>query len=105
MVIPGHNLGNSQVSINRTIGPTLVFSPMTFGGLVLVQHGSEQNRGQIYFNKGKVAQWLSGQSTCTVCKGSWVRVPVGSCAFPCDIHIEKQTNNVFAYAVGIYLTS
>ena len=24
MVIPGHNLGNSQVSINRTIGPTLV---------------------------------------------------------------------------------
>ena len=26
MVIPGHNLGNSQVSVNRTIGPTLVFS-------------------------------------------------------------------------------
>ena len=25
MVIPGHNLGNSQVSVNRTIGPTLVF--------------------------------------------------------------------------------
>ena len=24
MVIPGHNLGNSQVSVNRTIGPTLV---------------------------------------------------------------------------------
>ena len=24
VVIPGHNLGNSQVSINRTIGPTLV---------------------------------------------------------------------------------
>ena len=23
-VIPGHNLGNSQVSVNRTIGPTLV---------------------------------------------------------------------------------
>ena len=22
--MPGHNLGNSQVSINRTIGPTLV---------------------------------------------------------------------------------
>ena len=25
MVVPGHNLGNSQVSVNRTIGPTLVF--------------------------------------------------------------------------------
>ena len=24
MVIPGHNLGNSQVSVNRTIGPILV---------------------------------------------------------------------------------
>ena len=24
MVIPGHNLGNNQVSVNRTIGPTLV---------------------------------------------------------------------------------
>ena len=24
MVIPGHNLGNSQVSVKRTIGPTLV---------------------------------------------------------------------------------
>ena len=24
MVIPGHNLGNTQVSVNRTIGPTLV---------------------------------------------------------------------------------
>ena len=25
VVIPGHNLGNSQVSVNRTIGPTLFF--------------------------------------------------------------------------------
>ena len=25
VVIPGHNLGNSQVSVNRTIGPTLVW--------------------------------------------------------------------------------
>ena len=25
VVIPGHNLGNSQVSVNRTIGPTLVY--------------------------------------------------------------------------------
>ena len=24
VVIPGHNLGNSQVSVSRTIGPTLV---------------------------------------------------------------------------------
>ena len=24
VVIPGHNLGNSHVSVNRTIGPTLV---------------------------------------------------------------------------------
>ena len=24
MVIPGHNLGNSQVSVYKTIGPTLV---------------------------------------------------------------------------------
>ena len=26
VVIPGHNLGNSQVSVNRTIGPTLVLN-------------------------------------------------------------------------------
>ena len=26
VVIPGHKLGNSQVSVNRTIGPTLVFN-------------------------------------------------------------------------------
>ena len=26
MVIPGHNLGNSQVSVNWTIGPTLVLN-------------------------------------------------------------------------------
>ena len=25
VVIPGHNLGNIQVSVNRTIGPTLVY--------------------------------------------------------------------------------
>ena len=25
MVIPGHNLGKSQVNVNRTIGPTLVY--------------------------------------------------------------------------------
>ena len=27
VVIPGHNLGNSQVSVYRTIGPTLVCTP------------------------------------------------------------------------------
>ena len=26
VVIPGHNLGNIQVSVNRTIGPTLVYT-------------------------------------------------------------------------------
>ena len=29
VVIPGHNLGNSQVSVNRTIGPTLVVYSVT----------------------------------------------------------------------------
>ena len=28
VVMPGHNLGNIQVSVNRTIGPTLVISSM-----------------------------------------------------------------------------
>ena len=32
MVLPGYNLGNSQVSVNRTIGPTLVLS---FSGVVV----------------------------------------------------------------------
>ena len=31
MVIPGHNLGNSQVSVYRTIGPTLV---LNFGEII-----------------------------------------------------------------------
>ena len=30
VVIPGHNLGNSQVSVDRTIGPTLVQQHPTF---------------------------------------------------------------------------
>ena len=30
VVIPGHNLGNSQVSVYRTIGPTLVFELSPF---------------------------------------------------------------------------
>ena len=30
VIIPGHNLGNSQVSVNRTIGPTLVFCSERF---------------------------------------------------------------------------
>ena len=35
MVIPGHNLGNSQVSVNRTIGPTLVLIPYSQNNLLL----------------------------------------------------------------------
>ena len=31
VVIPGHNLGNSQVSVNRTIGPTLVLFEIIVG--------------------------------------------------------------------------
>ena len=35
VVIPGHNLGNSQVSVNRTSGPTLViFMPPTLKKLM-----------------------------------------------------------------------
>ena len=30
VVIPGHNLGNSQVSVYRTIGPTLGFFYINF---------------------------------------------------------------------------
>ena len=31
VVIPGHNLGNGQVSVNRTIGPTLVLFWQSLG--------------------------------------------------------------------------
>ena len=34
MVIPGHNLGNSQVSIYRTIGPTLVIFIITYSQII-----------------------------------------------------------------------
>ena len=34
VVIPGHNLGNSQVSVNRTIGPTLVHYLVVLNDLV-----------------------------------------------------------------------
>ena len=34
VVIPGHNLGNSQVSVNRTIGPTLVLCAGILGKMV-----------------------------------------------------------------------
>ena len=33
VVILGHNLGNSQVSVYRTIGPTLVYWPKDLGWL------------------------------------------------------------------------
>ena len=32
VVIPGHNLGNSQVSVYKTIGPTLVIKTVCFYG-------------------------------------------------------------------------
>ena len=35
MVIPGHNLGNSQVSVNRTIGPTLVYISIDIGQICM----------------------------------------------------------------------
>ena len=34
VVIPRHNLGNSQVSVNRTIGPTLGFFFMAFENIL-----------------------------------------------------------------------
>ena len=44
VVILGHNLGNSQVSVYRTIGPTLVFGDVTgntnifsFGLIIIAQ--------------------------------------------------------------------
>ena len=39
MVIPGHNLGNSQVSVNRTIGPTLVTFDMSLLLLTVTLRG------------------------------------------------------------------
>ena len=45
VVIPGYNQGNSQVSVNRTIGPTLVlllcycrYFDKTFTAMLLVFH-------------------------------------------------------------------
>ena len=35
VVIPGHNLGNSQVSVNRTIGPTLVSLVVEIGPVLV----------------------------------------------------------------------
>ena len=44
VVIPGHNLGNSQVSVNRTIGPTLVFilliDLLSFVESIVVEQGT-----------------------------------------------------------------
>ena len=48
VVIPGHNLGYSQVSVNRTIGPTLVSSSVEdnieirFQSIILIQTQSPQ---------------------------------------------------------------
>ena len=49
MVILGHNLGNSQVSVYRTIGPTLVYVCMLFNctGCVVITHLSVSKRGGV----------------------------------------------------------
>ena len=50
VVIPGHNLGNSQVSVNRTIGPTLVFKHLLGKGILskrrfmIIVRSSEPNK-------------------------------------------------------------
>ena len=46
VVIPRHNLGNSQVSVYRTIGPTLVITPYvaeTFSNVSIYIRGSHVN--------------------------------------------------------------
>ena len=61
MVIPGHKLGNSQVSVNRTIGPTLVLYMTTGIGYYIV-----------------ILQWPVGsrrlhQNTTVICRVTMVR--------------------------------
>ena len=52
MVIPGHNLGSSQVSVNMTIGPTLVYSTDD-PGLTLIYFTARSNFG--VFNHSQVS--------------------------------------------------
>ena len=57
VVIPWHNLGNSQVSVNRTIGPTLVvysvtsfaFSDFDSEGMILILIATMLADWLIYF--------------------------------------------------------
>ena len=55
VVIPGHNLGNSQVSVNRTIGPTLVISYQLylskFATDLFTHTGNSQHKIGNYFLK------------------------------------------------------
>ena len=46
VVILGHNLGNSQVSVYRTIGPTLVYC--IFKVLFIIQHVFSVKGGDIF---------------------------------------------------------
>ena len=49
VVIPEHNLGNSQVSVNRTIGPTLVLQKFTETGRIIIHQSKLQCIGFNYF--------------------------------------------------------
>ena len=51
MVIPGHNLGNSQVSVNMTIGPTLVI----FNGLFYL-HSEQVGGNTVVCTLGRAAR-------------------------------------------------
>ena len=46
VVIPGHNLGNSQVSVYRTIGPTLVTNCESERNKRLTEVKAKYNRGE-----------------------------------------------------------
>ena len=46
VVILGHNLGNSQVSVYRTVGPTLVYCILKF---FLLSNVSFQSKEEIHF--------------------------------------------------------
>ena len=54
MVIPGHNLGNSQVSVNRTIGPTLVVCSNDYPRVTLTYFTARSNLVTLAFLWEKV---------------------------------------------------
>ena len=64
VVIPGHNLGNSQVSVNRSIGPTLVDLVLTTvntskTNIIVFRKGEGCTRFEFYFQWGKILKSLS----------------------------------------------